>query len=100
MNSCSHATGEVIHQGHYGSKIDFDVVRCTYGCSNVFVNVISTETKQVIDKLTAYIAPWATNDPARGNAYYWRWDGLNHSTPPIAPNDDDDLTPTPSPAKL
>ena len=85
MNECSHSTGEVIHQGHYGSKIDFDVIRCTYGCGNVFVNVIDARTELPIERLPTCIAPWATNDPTRGNAYYWRWDGLNHSTPPIAP---------------
>ena len=71
MNKCDHNTG-------------FDVIRCTYGCG-VFVNVISTETKKVVDRLTTCIAPWATNAPALGNAYYWRWDGLNNSTPAIAP---------------
>ena len=84
MDKCNHSTNKVIHSSSYGSII-FDVIRCTAGCGNVFVNVIDAKTGLSIEELTTYIAPWATNAPAFGNAYYWRWDGLNHSTPPIAP---------------
>lgn len=85
MNPCEHETGDILHTSYFGTRITFQVIRCTYGCGEVFVTVTSNETQQTIGKLPTRIAPYATNKPSAGNAYYWRYEGLSHSTPPIAP---------------
>ena len=75
--------GQLIHQCFWGDTIIFDVVRFS---TTTRVFVVSTTTQKTIDILSTWIAPWASNAPKHGDAYYWTWSGLNHSTPAIVPN--------------
>ena len=75
------STEKEIYRCFY-SELIFAVIRCG---DDVRVDVIDVETNNVISQLNTWIAPWASNAPQRGNAYYWEWNGLNHSTSAIAP---------------
>lgn len=44
------------------------------------------ETGNTVATLSTWIAPYCTAAPQHGYSYYYKWDGLNHSTPPIASN--------------
>ena len=77
--------GDLIYRCFFGELV-FSVVRFDNGVS---VLVTQPNSQEVLSELATWIAPWASNVPERGDAYYWYWDGLNHSTPPIAPKTTD-----------
>lgn len=84
---CHHSHFDVIHTSHYGSHYSFVVERCV-ACEEVTVRVwghLANGERMYLATLPTWIAPYASNVPAAGNAYYWRFDGLSHSTPPVAP---------------
>ena len=84
--ACPHATLRPIYTSHYGSRYTFVVQRCRE-CGEVTARLMGNtdEGEQYLATLPTRIAPYATNKPSAGYAYYWRFDGLSHSTPPIAP---------------
>ena len=85
--ACHHSHFDVIHTSHHGPHYTFVVERCE-ACEEVTVRVwgMTDETPMYLATLPTRIAHYATNQPAAGYAYYWRFDGLSHSTPPIAPH--------------
>jgi hypothetical protein len=84
--ACDHGEMEQIHICHYGPHYTFVVVRCRQ-CDETTVKVmgnIGGDKQLHLGTLPTWIAPWASNKPSAGYAYYWRFDGLSHSTPAIA----------------
>lgn len=84
--ACVHTDSETIFATHYGPRYNFVVRRCRQ-CHETTVEVLGNDgdKQQYLATLPTWIAPYATNRPAAGYAYYWKFDSLNHSTPPIAP---------------
>ena len=66
----------------YCGGLIFCVVRSG---DTVYVDVLNLSDGEPISRLVTWIAPWASNAPQHGNAYYWEWNGLNYSTSAIAP---------------
>lgn len=78
---CEHKTTEGIYECEWG-KYKFNVDQCTWDCQQVIVFV--TYPDGVIrDMLQTTVAPYQTNKPELGNSYYWKFQGLSHSTPVI-----------------
>ena len=84
--ACQHLASDRFYESYYGSHYKFVAQRCN-ACGEVTVKVMgqTDDGEQYLATLPTRIAPYATNKPAAGYAYYWRFDGLNHSTPPVAP---------------
>lgn len=84
--ACDHDKSDPIHTSHYGPHYTFVVQRCNE-CGEVTVRLMGNtdDGEMYLATLPTRVAPWFTGLPERGYAYYWRFDGLNHSTPPIAP---------------
>lgn len=91
FEGCTHFDSETIHTSHYRSHYSFEVQRCQQ-CGETVVKLFGNNadgSRMYLTHLRTEVKPWATNKPAAGYAYYWRFDGLWHSTPPIAPAPDD-----------
>ncbi|TXH52633.1 MAG: hypothetical protein E6Q97_15280 [Desulfurellales bacterium] len=85
MNTCVHPTSTLLHAFLSFPRWNFWILRCDSGCGEVFVKVEDGETGNTIATLPTTIQPYCTGAPQHGYSYYYHWDGLNHSTPPIAP---------------
>lgn len=84
--ACLHANIDRIHIANHGPHYTFVVQRCQQcGETTVQVQARDSEPPMVLTTLRTTIAPYASNKPSAGYAYYWHFQGLNHSTPPIAP---------------
>lgn len=84
---CAHEHLEAIYTTHYGPHYSF-VVERSVECGEVTVKIWGNDGSDkpvYLGVLPTRIAHYATNKPSAGWAYYWRFDGLSHSTPPIAP---------------
>lgn len=83
---CQHVDTEAIHTAHWGAHYTFVVQRCRQ-CRFTVVEVWAkdAEPPMRLATLPTRIAPYASNRPLAGYAYYWHFQGLNHSTPRIAP---------------
>ncbi|TXH52961.1 MAG: hypothetical protein E6Q97_14140 [Desulfurellales bacterium] len=90
---CSCVDTETIHIAHWGAHYTFVVQRCRQ-CRAATVEVWAKDANppMLLATLPTRIAPYASNRPLAGNAYYWHFQGLNHSTRPIAPMQEE-LTP-------
>ncbi len=84
--ACLHPDSDCIHSTPWGPYYIFAVHRCRQ-CGETTVKVLGNQGVGVIylATLPTQIKHYATNKPSAGWAYYWRFDGLTHSTPPIAP---------------
>lgn len=84
--ACQHCASDRFYKSYYGSHYKFVVQRCN-ACGEVTVKVMgqTNDGEQYLATLPTRIAPYATNKPSAGYAYYWRFNGLNHSTPPVVP---------------
>jgi hypothetical protein len=85
FSACDCGDREIIYATHYGPRYNFDVQRCRQ-CGEVTVKVTgnSSGRRQYLATLPTWVAPWASNVPRLGYAYYWKFDGVSHSTPAIA----------------
>lgn len=88
--ACLCHESDVLYTSIYGSDIKFNVRRCKK-CEDVTVEVLGnvsgdSEDWLYLQTLPTRVAPYHTCNPHLGQAYYWRFHGLNHSTPPIAPD--------------
>lgn len=84
--ACQHLASDRFYETYYGPHYKFVVQRCN-GCGEVTVKVMgqTDDGEQYLATLPTRIAHYATNKPSAGYAYYWHFNGLNHSTPPVAP---------------
>lgn len=84
-DNCTHVNGDTIYTARWSHYI-FVVRRCQ-ACGEVVVRVMGEgkEGQVYLATLPTRVAPYASNKPSAGYAYYWHFYGLNHSTPPIAP---------------
>lgn len=92
--ACPHGVSDPIRTSHYGPHYTFVLQRCRE-CGEVTVRLMGNtdDGEMYLATLPTHVAPYATNKPSAGYAYYWRFDGLNHSTPPIAPAPTSETTP-------
>ena len=84
--ACRHVDSQTIYACNWGPHYSFEVQRCSQ-CLETTVKVMGHQPggSLYLATLPTHIAPYHTGAPQHGYAYYWRFDGLNHSTPPIAP---------------
>jgi hypothetical protein len=85
FSDCAHDEKETIYTCPYGPHYTLVVVRCQQ-CSETTVKVMGNngEEQQYLATLPTRIAPYASNKPTLGYAYYWYFDGLNHSVPVVS----------------
>lgn len=84
--ACRHVDSQTIYGCNWGPHYTFEVQRCAQ-CLETTVRVLGHQPSGslYLATLPTHIAPYHTGAPQYGYAYYWRFDGLSHSTPPIAP---------------
>ena len=84
--ACPHGVNDPIRTSHYGPHYTFVLQRC-HECGEVTVRLMGNtdDGEMYLGTLPTRVAPYHTGAPQHGYAYYWRFDGLNHSSPPIAP---------------
>lgn len=85
---CFHRDSEELSEYPCGSAYHFTICRCRK-CGETTAALFGNFAGHQIALATlpTRIAPYATNRPSAGYAYYWRFDGLNHSTGPIVPEE-------------